>query len=304
MKKVFFVFLCFIICQDIILSQNSNIHTTAQIIKPNRYYDFNGSPYYFKNWVKAKLIEKNGGSVEEAMINFNGYTQNFEVQIEDEAKILNASHYYSIVVSKEENENEKAFRNADKLIFRQGFHEKFLNKFAHVVYEGEKFTFLKEMYTELIQTEKVSIGEIQKIQKFASHEQYYLLAKGKLVFPIKNKNSQVIRVLGDPETLNIKQLKGNPAGEEEKREFNKFIEDNGGYVISNGDLLYEENKYFIGIENDLLFPIELNKKYIFEVIGETHLNNVKKYLKEKDNKLNSEQQIVEFLKYYETNFME
>ncbi len=284
-------------------AQPTEIKTTKQVIDEERYFEFKGTPYFFKKWVKAKLVQKDGNVQEGVLINFNGFTQNFEVNQSGAISILDKNQYERIVIEEKDNEDKKLFKDLSTLTFRQGFHEKFFNKFAQVLYDGEKMKLLKEISSELTIKDQASLGKIDEIKRFVTKEQYYLLTKGKLLFPIRIKNNQVLRVLGEPTEEDILKIKPQTVDSEERRTLEYFLEENGGYVTRFQDLLYSETGYYLAIEQELLLPIDLNKRSIFQAIGEEHLKEVKGYLKEQDNDLNSASKIIDLLKYYEQQYL-
>lgn len=303
MKKFIFNLLLLSLFSSISLAQVNEVKTFSQNIKQNRYDGFKGSPFYFKNPVKARLIQRDGSVQEDVPINFNGYTQNFEINQGEKIALLDKNKYRMIVVEKEGNENEKMLKNVDKLVFGHGFHDKFLNSFAVMIYQGQQMKFIKDITTELSIVAQGGLGKITELKKFVTREQYYILTKGELLFPIKLKGNQVIRVLGDQKELDVSRLRSTLANVEELRKFEYLIEDTGGYIVAPKDLMREDKNYFISIKQDLLFPVDLNKRSMMEIVGEVQSNDVRNYLKENKNTLGSESEIVDFLKFYEEKFL-
>ena len=70
-------------CSTLLFSQrNDLLFTNSQSIDEDRYKDMDYSPYLFKEWVQDNITAKSNTeeAIENVLLNYNGYTKNFEVR--------------------------------------------------------------------------------------------------------------------------------------------------------------------------------------------------------------------------------
>ena len=62
-----------------LMGQENIIFSNTKSIEKNRYPEIKGNPYYYKDFVSADMLLKNGGTVESILINFNAYEGDLEL---------------------------------------------------------------------------------------------------------------------------------------------------------------------------------------------------------------------------------
>lgn len=161
-------------------------------VDPHRYDDVKGSPYFFKNFVKGNIIASSADSFQDMLLNYNGYTKEFEVRDGNKYIELNKSVYMRVEVLPEENPD---LHLKFPLIFQKGFQLNWLNKFGILIYSGKHIKFIRDV--DVVLSEKVlnDVGKTVKFKSFYDKGDYYFLIDGELS-PIKLREKKILDALG------------------------------------------------------------------------------------------------------------
>jgi len=189
--------------------------------KKKSYKKMEGSPYLFKDWVKADLTHLNKEVQKDVMIRLDLHQENLEVkddgsvfvdenvmEIDDEKFIVLADNYYKkIIITKEDN--PKLFKgfDVDTVYLMKGIHKDYLNKYAIVLYDGEKVKLTKKINIEIREFEVNSPGGTVTTKKFIKKDHYELIID-KQKKKIKLKEKDLYKILGNQDVLK-KYVKAN-----------------------------------------------------------------------------------------------
>lgn len=171
--------------------------TNAATIDPNRYDDIKGSPYVFKDWLKADLIGKDKTVFKDLEINLNGYSKEFEIKRDNNKYIRLDEKWYSIIKIKRSS-NPETFEDSwpDELIFYQGVHQRFGKRFVQALYQGKMFWLIKDSQTGLTEKEVNNVGKKVVFKRFIPKKYYYYKAGDKLSI-IALKKKDVLKLFSD-----------------------------------------------------------------------------------------------------------
>ena len=164
--------------------------TNSKKIDKNRYRDIKGSPYFFEDWQKGKVISAEAEAIENVMLNYNGYTKGFEIKMNDRFIELDEKWYVRVIVEGAEEE----------IIFQRNFLPPFNGKFSRQVYKGKDITVLQEFNIKIAKKTINNVGKKVEFQRFIPVEQYYLIEGQKAkYFKLKKKN--ILAELGNSTKL-------------------------------------------------------------------------------------------------------
>jgi len=168
--------------------QNDVLLTNSQAFEVEAYKDIEGTPYYFEKWQQGKVASKDAKDKEEQLylLNFNGYTKNFEVRKDNRFITLDEKFYDKITVETDEEGVKKT------LLFKTQVHPIYKNRFMKVVFEGTDFVVLQDFQKRMIEREVKSYdkGSI-KVQEFSDNTTYYFV-KGKKANAFKLRKKAVM----------------------------------------------------------------------------------------------------------------
>ena len=180
-------------CLTVSLCQsNVFLMTNSQEIDPNRYQDIKGSPYLFGNWARGDIIDLQGDLHTYILLNFNGYTGEVEVKLNDQFIELNEQDYKEIRVLSKEND--------PPMVFKSKVHEQFQGRFVQLIYQGSKINFIKDFNVVYSDEEIHNVGETLVVKRFAKQITYYLMADGKLQLT-KLRKKKILELLGHKKEL-------------------------------------------------------------------------------------------------------
>jgi len=174
---VFSLFFC-LLCQA---QHNDVLLTNSQSVDDNLYEDIKGSPFYFDNWREGKIFPKDEHEpIEVVLLNFNGYTKNFEVK-RGKRFIALDEHWYKRV--------EIDLANQDNIIFETNLFPKKDNQFVQLVYKGSDFYVIQDFHVSLVKKERARYAGNIEVQTFAQRPTYYFVENGSAtLFKLKKKN--------------------------------------------------------------------------------------------------------------------
>ena len=181
MKKMGWLFLCYLSIIQLGLTQNKDVlMTNIQQIEDNTYQDVKGSPYYFTEWQLGKIYPVNDmDPIQEVLLNFNGYTQNFEIKKENYYTALDEKWYNSIEIEQGDN----------TIIYKKGLLPKDPNSFSRLIYQGNDFSIVYDFKVTLSTREQLLQSRLKEVKEFNRRPHYYLVKDGKAqVFKLKKRS--------------------------------------------------------------------------------------------------------------------
>jgi len=150
--------------------RNDLILTNSKSIEDNLYEGVEGSPFYFDNWQKGKIYPTSASEpIQEVLLNFNGYTKNFEIKKESRYIVLDEQWYKKVEIEQKD----------DLLTFQTGLSSKHNNQFARAIFIGTSFQIVQDFHVSLTTREKQAYGKVNEVQSFYPHRNYYFVKNGK-----------------------------------------------------------------------------------------------------------------------------
>jgi len=167
-------------------SQNENLTLfNSQEIDENRYNEIKGSPYFFDEWKMGDIIGDNGQTVEDVLLNYNGYTEHFEVRTKGKYIQLDERLYQKISISTDEA----------TVVFQKSAHPDFPNKFVQVVHDGERVKLLKHFTVVLAESSVFNAGGRVDFKRFKPDRKYFVMTDGSPQ-PVSMRKKKIIELLG------------------------------------------------------------------------------------------------------------
>ncbi len=150
-------------------SQNENLTLfNSQEIDENRYGEMKGSPYFFDEWRQGKVISDNGQTYENILLNYNGYTEHFEVRTEGKYIQLDERLYRQTSIP----------TDVGTVVFKKNAHPDFPNKFVQVVHDGERIKLLKHFTVVLAESSVFNAGGRVEFKRFKPDRKYFVVMDG------------------------------------------------------------------------------------------------------------------------------
>lgn len=154
--------------QDVVVGQQS--------IDENRYEGKEKDPYLFKEFAKAKAINTKKGESVEYLINYNGYSNEFEFIHKGVQSEMDAAYYDVIEVANytpSEHYNEKYASASIKFV--KGIHAKSPRDFQIVIYEDENLVLYKKFNSKISTKEYNDPARgMVKLESFLPSFNYYV----------------------------------------------------------------------------------------------------------------------------------
>ena len=219
MKIIFLTLISLLLLVNLVLAQKQvKFFTNSQEIDENRYEGVKGSPYLFKNWMTAVLVDDNDSVYNDVKLNFNGYEGDFEVLNNEKFIALDEQYYKNVKVKTDQGE----------VLFQKELHPKNYDIFYQVVYKSERVTCFIDYSVGIIENKiNGNMGTTTIFKKFKADPMHHIIINGSLQSARLTK-SKLSKILGRNKTLNsyIKKnnLKFSSAFDLSK--IMKFFEDN------------------------------------------------------------------------------
>jgi hypothetical protein len=136
-------------------------------VDPDRNDQIKGSPYIFKDWVKADITPTAGLLIEGVDMNFNGYSRQFEIRKGKEFIELEERDFVSITLSSPDE-------SCSTVAFLKYPHSKLNNQYPLFVYNGNKYQLLKDFRVTLVENKVEAPGGTKVFKTFNDVYSYYL----------------------------------------------------------------------------------------------------------------------------------
>lgn len=195
--------------------QSSSVYSTLdKSITKQSYPEIKGSPYLFKDWVKADLIHLRNAPIKDATIRYDLYEGNVEV-LDDGVKlagdnileidgdkfiVLEDNYYRKVKIARADNPKMFKDLDVDTLYLMKGIHRDYLSKYGVVLFDGATVKLVRT-YNIIFRESKInSPGKIEKIKKFNRKKGYALIFDKKKT-DVKLKDKDFFKVLGKEAAL-------------------------------------------------------------------------------------------------------
>ncbi|MEM9721832.1 MAG: hypothetical protein AAGA10_21375 [Bacteroidota bacterium] len=195
MKKITFLFIIGAFAMSGYGQTDKIVLVNTQKVGADRYRDIRGTPYFFESWQKGKILSGSGEVFEVEEVNYNGFTQNFEVRDGEEYIELDAKWYLQVEFNQDENPESKEYQEVEKIVFQKRGQANFTDRWMQVLYKGTEYSLWKEFL--VAKEEKVfqNVGKEVIMERFSGKTTYYILAQGEMV-RVKGKRKKTLAELG------------------------------------------------------------------------------------------------------------
>ena len=146
-------------------AQTAYLKVTGDPLDSTRYADHKGSPYRFEEDLPGFVSEADGARVRVAALNYNGFTEEFEIVRGDGAHIaLNPANYTSVYV----------IQAGDTLEFERGLRPRHPEKFLRAVYRGPDVSLFEAFTVSESEVVVQNVGAPETFLRFAPKSLYFL----------------------------------------------------------------------------------------------------------------------------------
>ncbi len=190
MKYIFCIALMVLECCKALAQADSLIVQNSVPVNAGRYRDIDGSPYYFREWVKGSVLRSDGKTVENVTLNYNGYSHEMEVQSGNAIYSLDKSWHLRMDIYADQNPNVSDQFPAAHLIFMRGVHRDLANRYATILFLGERMTLIRDCDIGKVEKEFNDVGKTIFIKRFKDLSIYYL-KKGNILIQLKLHKKRV-----------------------------------------------------------------------------------------------------------------
>lgn len=185
------------LCQK---NQDKTLILNSNNIDETRYKDIKRSPYLYNEFTYGSLLGKDGSLVDSILINYNGYSQEFEYKKAGGGIIELDSRYYfkATIISDDYNASILHKFDSDTTVFTKGLNVADSRKFYVEVYKSKNVIAFKEFLMTLAVNEVQTVGSTVSFKYFSPKSFYYMTIDGSPVrFLLKKKS--VLGVLDNKE---------------------------------------------------------------------------------------------------------
>lgn len=220
MKYFFSLILLSLFCSGLASQSSTLIFANAVEYPEDRYDDYSGTPYFFKEWVFADIYSQNGDIFPGMVANYNIDNKVFEIRNGKDYVVLDPYFYWCVRVDKDQNGNHlKDFQ--DSTLFIRGLMADDEKKFVNVIYNGVHIKLLRDMYiAESVKTFQ-NVGQTITNKRFNRRDTYHLVIDGEYK-EVKLKKKDFIKVLGHKDELE-QWLKDNKNKFKRDQDFSDFL---------------------------------------------------------------------------------
>lgn len=175
------------------------ILSNTTIYPEDRYKEYKGSPFYFKDWVKGDIYNQNGDVFENMTINYNIFESLFEILEGKKYAIMDPYFYWCVKVDKEDNP-EMMKDMQDSILFIRGLMANDEKKFVQVMYNGTHIKLLKDMNVAESVKSFQNVGQTVTNKRFNRKDKYYIVIDGEYN-EVKLNKKDILKALGPKKEL-------------------------------------------------------------------------------------------------------
>lgn len=178
-------------------SQTSVLSTQSTVIDEERYLDIKGSPYIFKDWIKANVYDKEGELIKDIPVNYNAFDHGMEIKKNGRLTIIDESFYPKIIIKK-----HKLKKSLDGPLTFVPYKQKNAAKGMYVleIATSETLSLYKKFRVAKKENQVNTPGQIITQEKFSKYSDFIIFKDGKYI-QVKNKVDEFIKHLGHDKEL-------------------------------------------------------------------------------------------------------
>lgn len=207
MKKHSFFVLIFSLLSLSSYGQNELKLVNSKKIDPNRYAGIDDSPYLFKKWLVGNVTTIKGEEVPEVFVNYNGYSQEFEIKKGDRFIELENKYYLQIEITRKKNGDALPENAGESMIFQRNIHSRFKDKFVRVLYRGKTISVIESFVASVSEVTMQDVGKTVEKKRFMGIRSHFVLEGGNLK-SFSLKRSSIIKTFGYKRELDVFMRKG------------------------------------------------------------------------------------------------
>ncbi len=198
MKQITSLLSCLLLLVSFsIAAQTSVLSTNSQPIDEDRYDEIKGSPYLFKDPVKADILTVKDEIIEDVYLNYNGYDHGIEVYKNGRVTFLDENKYAKIIIQKHGLKNNV---DGDMVLVPTPQKSGTKGLYFQEIYSSPTVTLYKKFRIAKKENKINTPGETVVQQRFSKYTDYYLHQDGELTL-VKDKLDDFIKVLGHKDEL-------------------------------------------------------------------------------------------------------
>lgn len=170
-------------------AQPGPLRLTGKIINPGQYAEIKNSPYLFPDFQPAILVPLSGDPIGGVKVNFNGYTQLFELEKDS----IRVEMEIGLLIGVQLEASDRLCGHA---AFVKMLNPRLINKYPLVLYQGRKYKLIKDFRVTLVENKVETPGKTIRFKTFNPISNYYL-AEGKTLQPISLDRGAILRRFQD-----------------------------------------------------------------------------------------------------------
>lgn len=176
-------FLLIMSCCTVSAQRDSMLMQTSKLVHQSQYFDYEGSPYYFKDWVQGNVLRTDATYMKDVRLNYNGFTHEIEVQSGDEIYALDKRWYLRADISRDENPALETGLPA-RLTFQLGLHRALADRYGAILFHGTHLTLIRDFNVGKQRKEYSEFGVNNYVATFRDQSIVYLKRDNELI-PLK-----------------------------------------------------------------------------------------------------------------------
>ena len=155
----------------------------SRAIDHSQYKEVKGSPYFYQEWKFGKMINSRSLIIDSLLVNYNGFTDNFEVRQDDEYVELETKFYPLVIV----------YDGDKEVYFRRNNHKQIESAYARIVYTGVQASVLQN-YVVTTRKSSAAYAGITDEGTFIGKKKFFLLLNEEIHLIKLNRKSILSRL--------------------------------------------------------------------------------------------------------------
>ena len=163
------------------------LEITGPALAQDRYEDHKGSPYLFDEEVVGVATVSGGLTTSPARMNYNGFTEEWEVARGPEHVALDPRDYSRVIV----------YDGTDTLLFVKGPRPNHPRKFVQVLYRGARAGLYKAFVVSEGESAVQNVGKTETFLNFRPNPLYFLSLDGRPPTLVQLRRRRFLRELAE-----------------------------------------------------------------------------------------------------------
>lgn len=186
---------------EVVFGQISNMRGTVNrpLRVSEQYKETEGSPYYFEEYMRGKIKDKDG-EVKEVALKYDTYREEVEILVQGSVLIIDKDFYpeFTMEVIDEDSKKVLEYRFTNDQYKLPGLKP---NKYSRELFVGEKATVVKVTDTILVINEDTGYGGGVQNNRFEKRDLYFVGGNGKEFVNVKLNHNAILKALKEESGL-------------------------------------------------------------------------------------------------------